>query len=273
LRTLRLELRGIMKYQQQSTTTGRVAPQVFDIDDGDFVRADYTPSSKGWTLVEYKLRVESVLQTHFAREPTMQRIRARPAGQRAGARRAGRWSCRSTTRPTSSTCGARQADAQVAAHRLPQPGGPWTPRRSIAPFHDFVHTHPRLSSQQLRFLQVLQNHIAQHGGIELERLYEPPFTTLHAESVDGIFPNEVDELFGHPAPRVRSPPIYRADRLMSTLSTQQKSDIDRLWTEFWTGGITNPLTVIEQISFLMFARLLDVTETRNEKKAERPRSP
>lgn len=48
-----------------------------------------------------------------------------------------------------------------------------------------------------------------------------------------------------------------------------KSQIDKLWEEFWTGGITNPLTVIEQISFLMFARLLDVTETRNEKKALR----
>lgn len=58
---------------------------------------------------------------------------------------------------------------------------------------------------------------------------------------------------------------------MSTLTTQQKSDIDKLWTEFWTGGITNPLTVIEQISFLMFARLLDVMETTGERKAERTR--
>jgi type I restriction enzyme M protein len=56
---------------------------------------------------------------------------------------------------------------------------------------------------------------------------------------------------------------------MSTLTTQQKSDVDKLWTEFWTGGITNPLTVIEQISFLMFARLLDVMETTGERKAER----
>lgn len=52
-----------------------------------------------------------------------------------------------------------------------------------------------------------------------------------------------------------------------------KNDIDKLWTDFWTGGITNPLTVIEQISFLMFARLLDVAETRNEKKAERTKRP
>lgn len=48
-----------------------------------------------------------------------------------------------------------------------------------------------------------------------------------------------------------------------------KSEIDKLWEAFWTGGITNPLTVIEQISFLMFIRLLDLTEIRNEKGASR----
>jgi type I restriction enzyme R subunit len=63
-------------------------------------------------------------------------------------------------------------------------------------FSEFVQKHPRLSAQQLRFLQMLQNYIAQNGGIEIERLYEPPFTTLHAESMDGIFkdPGDVDEL-------------------------------------------------------------------------------
>lgn len=60
---------------------------------------------------------------------------------------------------------------------------------------------------------------------------------------------------------------------MSTLTTQQKSDIDKLWTEFWTGGITNPLTVIEQISFLMFVRLLDVAETTAERKVARTKKP
>lgn len=45
--------------------------------------------------------------------------------------------------------------------------------------------------------------------------------------------------------------------------------IDALWTEFWQGGITNPLTVIEQITFLMYARLLDINETRDEKRENR----
>ena len=50
---------------------------------------------------------------------------------------------------------------------------------------------------------------------------------------------------------------------------QLRDAMDSLWLQFWTGGITNPLTVIEQITFLMFARLLDITETTNERIAKR----
>lgn len=53
------------------------------------------------------------------------------------------------------------------------------------------------------------------------------------------------------------------------ITGELKSQIDKLWEEFWTGGISNPLTVIEQITFLMFSKMLDITETRNEKKAQR----
>jgi type I restriction enzyme M protein len=47
-----------------------------------------------------------------------------------------------------------------------------------------------------------------------------------------------------------------------------KSDLDKLWLVFHSGGVTNPLTVIEQISFLMFARMLDLEDKRNERKAK-----
>jgi type I restriction enzyme M protein len=57
------------------------------------------------------------------------------------------------------------------------------------------------------------------------------------------------------------------------ITGELKSRIDKLWEEFWTGGVTNPLTVIEQISFLMFSRLLDINESRNEKKAQRTGKP
>lgn len=33
--------------------------------------------------------------------------------------------------------------------------------------------------------------------------------------------------------------------------------VDALWNAFWTGGISNPLEVIEQITYLLFLRRLD----------------
>src|SRR5205823_1975065 len=57
------------------------------------------------------------------------------------------------------------------------------------------------------------------------------------------------------------------------MTSTLRNQINKLWTEFWTGGITNPLTVIEQISFRMFARLLDIAEIRAEKRASRLSKP
>lgn len=57
------------------------------------------------------------------------------------------------------------------------------------------------------------------------------------------------------------------------LTGKIRNDIDKLWEKFWTGGITNPLTVIEQISYLMFARMLDMQEELAERKAARSKKP
>ena len=46
-----------------------------------------------------------------------------------------------------------------------------------------------------------------------------------------------------------------------------KSKIDSLWEIFWTGGLTNPLDVIEQMTYLMFIHDLDETDNRHAKEA------
>ena len=43
-----------------------------------------------------------------------------------------------------------------------------------------------------------------------------------------------------------------------------KNKIDKIWTDIWAGGTTNPLTVIEQLTYLMFIRSLDEKELDNE---------
>ena len=190
LEALRTELRGIMKYQQLPPNV-RVAPQMFDITDTNFAAETYIPRLEGLDLVEYKRRVETVLREHFAENTTLQRIRAGKTVQDADLEDLAKLVLAVDDK----------ANVKFLAGHDPET------RRSLlavfrslvgldaaaveAAFAGFVHKHPRLSSQQLRFLQVLQNYIAQNGGIEIDRLYEPPFTTIHAESVDGVF--EADE--------------------------------------------------------------------------------
>jgi type I restriction enzyme M protein len=47
-----------------------------------------------------------------------------------------------------------------------------------------------------------------------------------------------------------------------------KSLIDKLWQNFWEGGIANPLTAIEQITYLIFMKRLDDLEAKRERDAE-----
>jgi type I restriction enzyme M protein len=46
-----------------------------------------------------------------------------------------------------------------------------------------------------------------------------------------------------------------------------KHQIDRVWETFWTGGLSNPLTVIEQMTYLLFIRRLDELQINKEQAA------
>jgi type I restriction enzyme M protein len=57
------------------------------------------------------------------------------------------------------------------------------------------------------------------------------------------------------------------------ITGELKSKVDKLWTTFWNNGISNPLSVIEQISYLLFIKRLDDLEQAKEKKAQRLNRP
>jgi len=57
------------------------------------------------------------------------------------------------------------------------------------------------------------------------------------------------------------------------LTGEIRSQIDQIWNTFWTGGIANPLEVIEQITYLLFIRRLDELHTLEEHKAARLKRP
>lgn len=57
------------------------------------------------------------------------------------------------------------------------------------------------------------------------------------------------------------------------LTGEIRSQVDAIWNAFWTGGIANPLEVIEQITYLLFLRRLDDLHTVEELKATRLKKP
>ena len=46
-----------------------------------------------------------------------------------------------------------------------------------------------------------------------------------------------------------------------------KNRIDQIWDTFWTGGITNSLTVLEQMTYLFFMKMLDDAQMKKEANA------
>ncbi|WP_053405211.1 class I SAM-dependent DNA methyltransferase [Persicobacter sp. CCB-QB2] len=57
------------------------------------------------------------------------------------------------------------------------------------------------------------------------------------------------------------------------ITGELKSQVDKIWEAFWTGGISNPLTVIEQFTYLLFIKRLDEEQNRKEKRALRTKRP
>ena len=61
---------------------------------------------------------------------------------------------------------------------------------------------------------------------------------------------------------------YEGKECHEMLTPKMKSLINQLWDNFWSGGIANPLTAIEQISYLLFMRRLDEIDIKLKKDAE-----
>ena len=57
------------------------------------------------------------------------------------------------------------------------------------------------------------------------------------------------------------------------LSSELRSQVDKVWSTFWSGGMANPLEIIEQITYLLFLKRLDDLQTLAENKSIRLKKP
>lgn len=73
----------------------------------------------------------------------------------------------------------------------------------------------------------------------------------------------------------RNTALYRVcyRRLLALLTGEIRNQIDSIWNDFWSGGVSNPLSVIEQITYLLFMKRLDELQTLEERKAQQLKQP
>ena len=57
------------------------------------------------------------------------------------------------------------------------------------------------------------------------------------------------------------------------ITGELSSKVDRIWNTMWSGGISNPLSIIEQLTYLLFIKRLDELHTLKEHKANRTGKP
>ena len=58
--------------------------------------------------------------------------------------------------------------------------------------------------------------------------------------------------------------FLRIEYLLPMITGKVKSQIDSIWDTFWTGGITNSITILEQMTYLFFMKMLDDAQIKKE---------
>ena len=188
LERIRTELRSIMQHKLR-VRQAELEPRRVDITDTNLVAETRTPYLGGQELIAYRHRVESVLAHRFESHPILARIKAGYAVSEDDLKLL--------------ASEVLKVDPQVNLIDLPDQihieGDLHRALRTIIGldaeavdevFTAFIHLHPHLTAKQHRFVAMLKAHISTNGGLELERLYEAPFTTLSADGIDGVFSDD-----------------------------------------------------------------------------------
>jgi type I restriction enzyme R subunit len=200
LEELRLELRGIMHLRQKPTGPTGIPPKVVDIHE-DKAKYEVTRRSASLKTIDmkaYEKRVEEALIQLFDRDPTLQKIRAGEPVTEADLKSL--TSLVLTQNPDINLGLLRDfyAETAIPLDYIIRSIVGMDAAAVRMRFEAFTQRYPSLTPKQIRFLGLLQNHIARHGSIEVARLYDDPFTLVDADGLDGVFADEhqATELIG-----------------------------------------------------------------------------
>lgn len=195
LEKARKELRGIMKYRTSGSTTGYKTQTTRTSDSGvEELDRDVTIAGASEAMI-YRRRLKGILEGMIEANPTLQKIRKGEPIAEAELKTL--TSTILTSHPGVSLEVLNEFYGRTAdqLHITVREIIGMDPQAIEDHFRGFLHAHPALTAQQVRFMNLLKNYIAQHGSIVVEKLYEPPFDSISHEGIDGVFtPNDVGDL-------------------------------------------------------------------------------
>lgn len=201
----RKELRGIMKYRQSGTGPGYAIGSTRTSDDNIQINERKVVIAGANEAMIYRRRLKDILDQMLVANPTLQKIhKGEPIAEPE-------LKTLTSTILTSHPGVSLEVLNEFYGRTADQLH--LTVREIIGldaqaieeHFKGFLHAHPSLTAQQVRFMNLLKNYIAQHGSIVVEKLYEPPFDSISHEGIDGVFaPEDVGELVAVLKPFLRA---------------------------------------------------------------------
>jgi type I restriction enzyme, R subunit len=187
--SLREDLRGVMQHQGDRYPEA-IAPRVLKVADSGGTVEAMIPQLEGQALMAYKARVLSVIQGHFEKDPTLLKIKARLAVSDDEVEALAKLILEVDDKANLKVLAAHAPETRRSlAHTIRSLVGLDAAAVEQA-FTAFAHAASKLSAQQLKFIQILKNHIVRNGGIEFEGLYDAPFDKLHPDGIEGVFAQE-----------------------------------------------------------------------------------
>jgi type I restriction enzyme R subunit len=188
LEILRTGLRAIMHYRQKVTPPISTVKEI-DVIDGEVELDKKNPNLRSIDMVLYRQLVEETLEELFDTSPVLQKIRRGKSVSPADLESL--ISLVLTQNP--------DVDLKLLQEFYPDSTMPldfilrtivgMDPKAVEERFADFA-MKAAVNARQTHFLRLLKNHIQQYGVIEIEKLYEAPFTTIASDGPDGLFKDE-----------------------------------------------------------------------------------
>ncbi|MBN2642146.1 MAG: DEAD/DEAH box helicase family protein [Victivallales bacterium] len=195
LEWVRNEFRGLMKYKQ-AVLEPPASAKGYDISDGDIQTEAHKTKLIPIDKTAYRVRVNGIFAKLFEDSPALKKIRnGEPVSDNDITTLAKAVSYIDPDFDIYDLLEIYPNKADRIDNAIRQVIG-YDPKKVEEFFSEFINNHPDLSSHQMRFLDLLKGQIREYGSIELDKLWEAPFTRLNSLGIDGIFsnPDDTDEI-------------------------------------------------------------------------------